>query len=147
VVQAAGALDPDVVRAVDHHLGDRLVGQRTLEWAVAEDVVGDLVGEPLAVVARDPGFAAEVCADVGQHALALIVRVEVGVEEPRPELADDGQVHPVLELGERIALRLWLGGAACAEALVEVHHEAFLRNACRRPLDAGAVLFPELRGS
>ena len=50
------ALDPDVERAVDHDLGDGVVGEQALERAVPEDVVGDLGGEPVAVVARDAGL-------------------------------------------------------------------------------------------
>ena len=44
--EPAVALDPDVVRAVDHDLRDRRIGEQPLERAVAEDVVGDLGCEP-----------------------------------------------------------------------------------------------------
>ena len=44
------ALDPDVVRAVDHDLGDAVVGKQALEGAMAERVVCDRGGEPLTVV-------------------------------------------------------------------------------------------------
>ena len=37
--------------------------------------------------------------------LAQRMRVHVDVEELRPELADDGEVDAVLELGERIVAR------------------------------------------
>ena len=57
VVEPAVALDPDLVRAVDHDLGDRVVGQELLERPVAERVVGDLLDEALAIVARQPGSA------------------------------------------------------------------------------------------
>ena len=64
-----------VVRPVDHDLGDRVVGEQPLERPVAEDVVGDLGGEPLAVVAREARLLAELPLDVGDDALAQRDRV------------------------------------------------------------------------
>ena len=58
LVEAALALDPDVVGTVDHDLGDRLVGQQPLERSVSEDVVGDLLAQPAAVLPRDPRLRA-----------------------------------------------------------------------------------------
>ena len=52
LVELALALDPDLAGAVDHDLRDRVVGEQALERPVAEDVVGDLLAETLAVVAR-----------------------------------------------------------------------------------------------
>ena len=76
LVEAALALDPDVARAVDHDLRDRVVGEQALERPVAEDVVGDLLGEPLAVVAREP-VSAERCRRMSaMHALAQRGRVD-----------------------------------------------------------------------
>src|SRR5689334_23032298 len=49
----AGSLDVDPVGAVHHHLGDRVVGEELLEWAVAEDVVGELANELAALLARE----------------------------------------------------------------------------------------------
>ena len=48
-LQPAAALDPDVVVTVDHDLGEVGVAQERLDRAVAEDVVGDLLGDPGAV--------------------------------------------------------------------------------------------------
>ena len=45
----AAALDVDRVGAVDHDLGDVRVAQEGLDRPVAEDVVGDLLGDPGAV--------------------------------------------------------------------------------------------------
>ena len=45
-VDLAGALDVDRVGPVDHDLGDLAVAQQGLEGAVAEDLVGDLLGDP-----------------------------------------------------------------------------------------------------
>ena len=53
VEEPAVSLDPDVVGAVDHDLRDTVVREQPLEWAVAERVVGNRRGEPLAIVARD----------------------------------------------------------------------------------------------
>jgi hypothetical protein len=50
-VQPAGALDPDVVGPVDHDLGDGVVGEQSLQRTVAEDVVGQLLDEPRAILA------------------------------------------------------------------------------------------------
>jgi hypothetical protein len=69
---------------------------------VTEDVVRDISGDPLAVIPRDPGLAREVPADVGEHPLAERDRVHVHVEQLRAQLADHGQVDPVLDLRERI---------------------------------------------
>ena len=102
LVEAALALDPDLARPVDHDLRDRVVGEQPLERPVAEDVVGDLVREPLAVVARDAGLAGEVPADVGDDAVAHADRVDRLAGELRAELADHEHVDRVLEVGERL---------------------------------------------
>ena len=103
--EPAGALDPDVVRAVDHDLGHGVVGEEPLERAVAEDVVGDLERDPLPVVARDPRLLGELVANVREHPLAERLRVHVDVVELWPEVADDGEVDAALDLRERIAAR------------------------------------------
>ena len=74
VVQAALPLDPDLVGAVDHDLGDRVVGQQPLDRAVAEDVGRDLLRQRVALVAGQPDLACQVTADVGRHELAEVVR-------------------------------------------------------------------------
>ena len=79
-----------------------VVGEEPLERAVAEDVVGDLAGEPVAVVAREPVSWRELLRDLRLDPLAHGVGVG-DVEEPRAELADDREVDAVLELGEWIA--------------------------------------------
>ena len=48
----AGALDVEVVRAVDHDLGDRLVEQERVERPEAADFVDQLLDQALAFVAR-----------------------------------------------------------------------------------------------
>ncbi len=57
LVQPPGALDPDVVRAVDHDLRHRVIGEQALEWAVPEDVVGQLLGEQLTVLLGEAWLA------------------------------------------------------------------------------------------
>ena len=99
-IEPAATLDPDLVRAVDHDLGHALVGEEPLERAVAEDVVGDLERDPLPVVARDPGLLGELVADVREHPLAQVLRVHADVVELRPEVTDDGEVDPALDLRE-----------------------------------------------
>ena len=46
----AGALDVDVVAAIDHHLADGRVVQELLERAESHDVAGDVLGEELALL-------------------------------------------------------------------------------------------------
>ncbi len=69
-VETPTALDPDVVRTVDHDLRHRVVGQEPVERAVPEDVVGDLERDALPVVTRDSRLLFELLAEVGEHPLA-----------------------------------------------------------------------------
>ena len=119
LVELAAALDPDVVRAVAHHLGDRVVGQQALERPVAEDVVEDLRRESLAILTCDARLVVQESAHVRGHAVAKLVGVDGDVEQLRAELRDDAHVHAVLELGERLLLsdRAALAG----DSLVEFH--------------------------
>ena len=137
LVQAALALDPDVVRAVDHDLGDAVVGQQPLERPVAEDVVGDLGGEPLAVVARRcRAPAARCCGCRRAPARAAPPGRSSDVEELRAELADHREVDAVLELGERDRAGRSARRPCCGEALVEIHRTPSSRS--RRFAPAGA---------
>ena len=104
LVELAAALDPDVVGAVAHDLGDRVVREQALERPVAEDVVEDLRREPLAILAGDAGLVVQEPAHVRGDAVAQLVRVDGDVEELRAELGDDAHVDAVLELGERLLL-------------------------------------------
>ena len=93
LVERAPALDPDLVRAVDHDLRDRVVGEQALERPVAEDVVGDLAREALAVVARDARSRSCRC-----RRMSAVTRSRSSsgsmatVEELRAELADHAHV-------------------------------------------------------
>ena len=49
----AAALDVEVVRAVDHDLGDRLVGEQRLERSEARDLADQLLDQALPLVAGD----------------------------------------------------------------------------------------------
>ena len=102
LVETALTLDPDLARAVDHDLRDRVVGEQALERSVAEDVVGDLVREPFPVVAGDARLAREMAADVGDDAIAHADEVDRLAGELRAELADHEHVDRVLEVGERL---------------------------------------------
>ena len=79
--------------------------RRRSSGPVAEDVVGDLRREPLAVVAGDAGLAGEVAPDVGDHAVAHADRVDRLAGQLRAELADHEHVDRVLEVGERLPRR------------------------------------------
>ena len=103
LVEATLALDPDVSGPVDHDLRDRVVGEQPLERPVAEDVVGDLLAQALAVVARERRLRREVPPDVDEHAVAQRTRVHRDVEELRPEIADHGEVNLRLQLREWLA--------------------------------------------
>ena len=132
--EPAGALDPDVVRAVDHDLGHAVVGEQPLERAVAEDVVGDLERDPRPVVARDARFLGQLVADVGEDPLAQVVRIHVHVVDLRTEIPDHREVHTALDLGERILVRG--NRRRRIEALVQVHQR--LRPIKVRPLEAAS---------
>ena len=133
-MEAAAALDPDVVRAVDHHLCDRVVGERALQRAVAEDVVRDLLSEPLAVLAGDARLLLEPATDVGGHAVAHRRRVGVGSEQLGTEFADDSEVDAVLDLVEAVAGAPAPAGRA--ESLLKVQGRYLrLTGRRRRPLE------------
>ena len=119
--QPALALDPDVPGAVDHDLRDRVVGEQALERAVAEDVVGDLLAEALAVVARERRLAGEMPSDVHHDALAQRGGVHRDVEQLGPELADHGQVDPRLQLCKRLARALRRRRPGRRQAFMEFH--------------------------
>src|SRR5207249_2542414 len=101
-IQTPLALDPDIKRPVDHDFCDAVVCEEPLEWAVAEDVVGELSRDPVAIVAGKSALLREVPANVGDHALAQDLRVGGDVEELRPEVADDPKVHRILQRSERV---------------------------------------------
>ena len=102
-VELAGALDEDVVGAVDHDLGDLRVAQQRLERAVAEDLVGDLLGDAGAVGVRErrllgvDGLLQRLAHLGGELGLG-----KVRVVEPRAEAVDQGLVHAALDLAERV---------------------------------------------
>ena len=76
------ALDEDAVEAVDHYLGDGVVGQEPLERAVAEDVGRDLLDQALTInrSERRPG-GVELARDGFQYFPLQVGRLLVG-EEP-----------------------------------------------------------------
>ena len=101
--QLALALEPDVQGAVDHDLRDVDVAEVGLQRAVAEDVVGDLLGDPLAVAAGQGAVAGG--EDVGQDGAHLGLELgglEVGVVELRTELLQQLAVHALLEVLEPV---------------------------------------------
>ena len=110
------ALEPDVERAVDHDLGDVVVAQVGLERAVAEDVVGDLLGDPLPVGRGQRAVAGG--HHVGEHAADLGLELglrQVGVVQLRAELVQQLVVDALLEVVEP-ALRRRPGRCASAPA-------------------------------
>ena len=102
LVETSLPLDPDVERPVHHDLGHAFVRKQPFERPVAERVVGDLGGEPLAVVAREALLLRKVAPRVVENLFAQSRGIESGVEQARAEYADHGEVNPVLELCERI---------------------------------------------
>ncbi len=141
LVEAPLALHPDVVGAVDHDLGHAVVGEEPLERAVAEDVVGDLRDEPVAVVARDADLVGELRPDVRLDPLAQGDGVHARVEELRAQVSDDGEVDPVLQLRERVApaARGRARGTCGGESLVEFHYRLL---ASSRRVDFGVPFVP-----
>ena len=90
-LQPAAALDPDVVRAVDHDLGHGVVGQQPLERPVAEDVVGDLADQPLAVGAGQAALELELARmSASTRARSATGFISV-LNSCGPELADDAR--------------------------------------------------------
>ena len=110
LVEAALALDPDVVRAVDHDLGDacrRRASRSSGPWPRMSSAIS--AASRSRSSRESPVSCVEVRRDVGDARARAARRVDVGVEELRAELADHREVDAVLELGERIAS---LGSAA-----------------------------------
>ena len=110
LLDAAGALDVDRLRAVDHDLGDLLVLEEAVDRAVAEDVVGDVLDELGLVGGRQRRPL------LGQGGVELLVdpAAEVVLRQPlvvedRAELVDQVVVDPLAQLVEhRVAtLRAW----------------------------------------
>ncbi len=90
----AGALDVDLVRAVDHDLGDVGVAQERLERAVAEDLVGDLLGDPGAVRGAERRLLQlEHLLQGLPHPLLELGLLQPGVVQLRAEVVDQRLVH------------------------------------------------------
>ena len=103
-LQLALALDVDLLRPVDHHLGEGLVAQERLERAEAQDLVGDLLEHADALGAREGeallvGDLAEELLDLAPD-LDLVRQVELGVQ-----LVDEPVLDAELRLAERLASR------------------------------------------
>ena len=94
-VELAVALDVDRVGAVDHDLGDLAVAQQRLQRAVAEDLVGDLLGDPRPVGERQRRFLGvdhvlEGLTDLGLELVLVQVRV-VAAGDPGSRAAPGGR--------------------------------------------------------
>ena len=72
---------------------------------MSENVVGNLGDQPLTIVAGDSGLARELDTDVVDDTFAKSKRIHAGVEKLGSELADDGEVDPVLDVGEWVGPR------------------------------------------
>ena len=95
-------LDVDLLRAVDHHLGDRLVPQERLERPEAQDLVGDLLEHPHALGAGEG--QALLVGDLAEELLDLAPDLDLVREvELRVELVDEPVLDAVLRLAERLA--------------------------------------------
>ena len=97
--QPAAALDVDAVRAVDHDLGEVGVAQERLDRAVAEDVVGDLLGDPgpLGGGQQDVLGLHGLLQGALDHVLELGLG-QLGVVQLGPELLEQGVVDLGLEV-------------------------------------------------
>ena len=102
-VDLARPLHEDVVRAVDHDLGDLRVTQQRLERAVAEDLVGDLLRDPGAVGVRERRLlGVDRLLERLPHLGGELGLGKVRVVEARPEAVDERLVHAPLDLAERV---------------------------------------------
>ncbi len=97
---APGPLDIDGVRAVDHDLGDAVVGQQRLDGSKAEDLGHDLFEQALAVIPA-------------QHQVFLRQHGIVHLFDRLPHLVCLGDVHLGIKLGEQLvvdaALQILIG--------------------------------------
>ena len=101
-LQPAFTLDVDLLRAVDHDLGDGLVAQERLERAEAEDLVGDLLEHAHALGAGEG--EALLVGDLAEELLDLAPDLDLVAEvELRVELVDEPVLDAVLRLAERLA--------------------------------------------
>ena len=103
-LQLALALDVDLLRTVDHHLGEGLVAQQRLERAEAQDLVGDLLEHAHALGAGEGeallvGDLAEQLLDLAPD-LDLVRQVEL-----RVQLVDEPVLDAELGLAERLPSR------------------------------------------
>ncbi len=102
LLDLSGTLDVDLVRPVDHDLGDGGVVQEGLERAVAEDVGGDLLLERGAVVGAERRlFAVQLLDHDLAHAPHQLVAA-LEAEERVPEPGDARSVDLRLQLGVRV---------------------------------------------
>src|SRR4029079_10045016 len=86
--------------------------------------------------ARDPGLLGELVADVCEHPLAEGLRVHADVVELSPEVTDDVEVDPALDLREGV---VWAHGRLRrVETLVKLH-QRLLPIRGRTPVGALAI--------
>ncbi len=103
-LQSTLALDVDLLRPVDHELGDRVVAQERLERAEAQDLVRDLLEHPHALGAGEG--QALLVRDLAEELLDLTPDLNlVGEVELRVELIDHPVLNSVLRLAEGLACR------------------------------------------
>ena len=96
-------LDPHVVGGVHHDLRDGVVGQQPLERSVAQDVVRQLLGEPLAVLARDACLLGKATVDLLDDPRPQRALVDVAGEYLATQILDHTKVDAVLDIGERVS--------------------------------------------
>ena len=109
--QLAVALDVDGVVCVDHDFGQVTIAQERLERAIAEDVVGDLLGDPRAIGAahHDVARSNRRLKREPDVALQLALR-HVDVVQLRAEGGDQLGVDDFLDVLEWVTHSLGLGG-------------------------------------
>ena len=119
-------LHPDVVGAVDHDLGNAVVGEKPLERTVAENVVGDLQRDARSIVPGDTGLLRKLVANVREDALPQVIGIHVDVVELGSQVADDREVDPALQLCEGITLGRRTARPRGIQALVQLHYRRLL---------------------
>ena len=126
LLEPALTLHPDVVRAVDHDLGDAVVGEQPFERTVTENVVGDLQRDARSIVPGDTGLLRKLVANVREDTLPQVLGIHVDVVELRSQVADDREVDPALQLCEGITLGRRTARPRGIQALVQLHYRRLL---------------------
>ncbi len=103
LLDASGALDIDAVRAIDHDLGDGVVGEERLDGAEAGDLVDDALDQALTLIACESevllsDVVPDELVDLAGQLAAYTLRV--GKVDPRSQRIGDGLLETAANLPE-----------------------------------------------